>query len=90
VSEVPVGLNSSEDTADKARCPEPLLLYHLNVRHRPALVEERLLRSVEAEPREPALLHRGLNPVRLLTGGHLRAEVNVHRAVGVLAQSLVQ
>ena len=24
MSEIPVGLNSSEDTAGKARCPEPL------------------------------------------------------------------
>jgi hypothetical protein len=39
VSEISVGLNSSEDTASKARCPESLLLYHFDIRQCPGLLE---------------------------------------------------
>jgi hypothetical protein len=39
VSEISVGLNSSEDTASKARRPESLLLYHFDIRQCRGLLE---------------------------------------------------
>src|SRR5258708_649101 len=68
----------------------PRSLHLLDVRHLPALVEECLLRAIESKPREPALPCGTLNPVRLVAGGSLRADVDVHRPIGVLAQLVVQ
>jgi hypothetical protein len=48
VSEIPVGLNSSESTAARRGCPEPLLLYHLNGVHGP--VRKKLHASDERFP----------------------------------------
>jgi len=64
--------------------------YHFNVRQFPALVENRLLRAIYAKPREPLLTGLSVKPVGLLTGGRLGAKVDVHRAVSVLAQVLVE
>jgi hypothetical protein len=61
----------------------------LDVWHHPGLLEERLLRAVETKPREPPLPCGTLNPVRL-RAGNLRADVDVHRPIGVLAQLFVQ
>src|SRR6185295_4058962 len=59
----------------------------LDVRQPPRLLEQRLLRAVEAEENlEPSVGARG-NPVRFLAVRGFRAEVDVHRAVVVLLQS---
>src|ERR1700736_4973099 len=60
------------------RCPESLLLYHLDVRQYPGLFEQRLLRSVEAEDQE--VIFAGRNPVRFQALRSLRPEVEVHGA----------
>src|SRR6266581_2692358 len=58
--------------------------FHLfDVRHLPTSVENRLFRTIESKPGEPTRPRRRENPVRLLTGGRLRSDVDVHRAVGV-------
>src|SRR5208337_1274486 len=59
------------------------------VRHLPTLVLGCLLRAIEAEPRKPILTLGGIDPVRLFTGGWLRAKVHVHRVIGILLYSLV-
>lgn len=56
----------------------------------PGLVEPRLERAVEAQDGELGLPGSGLNPVRFLAGRRLRAEINVHRAVGVHQQIFLQ
>src|SRR5271166_5560959 len=61
-----------------------------DVRHLPTLVLGCLLRAIEAEPRKPVLTLRGIDPVRLLAGGRLRAKVNVHRTIWVLLHPLVR
>src|SRR5271165_64071 len=60
------------------------------VRHPPSLVLGCLLRAIEAEPRKPVLTLRGIDPVRLLAGGRLRAKVDVHRTIWVLLHPLVR
>src|SRR5262245_24407816 len=59
-------------------------LHLLDVRQLPALVEVRFGRAVEAEDREPAAVWQCLDPVLLLAGRQLRAEVDVDRSVRVL------
>src|SRR5690349_8100240 len=60
------------------------LLYFLDVRQHPLLLEELLLRRVEAEHQLETALRVGRYPVRILPSGRDGAEVNVHRAVSVL------
>src|SRR5262249_24766389 len=59
----------------------------LDVRQLPGLVEERLLRTVEAEEDLEPSPGSGGDPVRLLAFGGLRPEVDVDRAVGVLLKA---
>jgi hypothetical protein len=63
---------------------------HFNIWQSPALVENRLLRAIHAEPRKPFFAGLGVKPIGRLTGRGLRAKVDVHGAVGVLAQVLVE
>src|SRR5664279_2430481 len=64
--------------------------HSLNIRQFPTLVEDSLFRAVQAEPREPFLTTLGVDPVRAFPRGRLGAKVEVHRAVRVLAQTLVE
>ena len=66
------------------------LFHPLNILQLPRLLEERFQRAVETEDREPALAGDGLDPVLLLACGHLGAEVNVHRAIGVNLRAAIQ
>src|SRR5258705_13239188 len=61
---------------------------HFNVRQFPALVENRLLRAIHAEPREPFLTGLGVKPVGLLTGGGGRGQGGGPRPPGRLAALL--
>ena len=61
------------------------LVHHFNIRQPPTLVHNRLFRTIHAEPGEPFFTGLGVKPVELLTGGRLRAKVDVYSAVGVLA-----
>jgi hypothetical protein len=62
-----------------------------NVGQLPALAEDTPpIRAVEAEPRIPLLPRRGVDPVRLLAGGRLWADVDVHGAIGILLHRLVK
>ena len=67
-----------------------VLVHPFNVRQPPSLVHNRLFRAVHSKPRKPFLTGLGVKPVGFLTGGRLRAKVDVHSAVGVLAQFLVK
>src|SRR4029453_15288680 len=49
----------------------------------PCLAEERLRWAVEAQIREPTFAGDGLNPVLFFSLWGLRAEVDVHRPIGV-------
>src|SRR5512135_3909643 len=55
----------------------------------PGLVEPRFEGAIEAQDREPGPAGDRLHPVAFLAGRRLRAEVHVHRAVGVHLQRLV-
>src|SRR5262245_17591077 len=55
----------------------------LYVARLPALVEERLERTVEAQQREPAFAGHGSNPIPLLARRARRPEINVDRSVVV-------
>src|SRR5258707_4810176 len=70
--------------------PQRTSANHFNVRQSPALVEDRFLRAVHTKPRKPFLSGLGVEPVGCLTCGWLRAKVDVHRSIGVLAQILVE
>src|SRR5437016_1335103 len=57
---------------------------HLNdVVRLPCLVEQRFRRAVEAHISEPTSARNGLDPVLFLSFWSLRAEVDVHRTIGV-------
>ena len=58
----------------------------LDVRQPPRLVEQRLLRTVEAREHLEAAVGIGRDPVRFLARRRRRAEVDVSGAVGVLLQ----
>src|SRR6516164_10423913 len=62
--------------------------YEFDVVERPASIEISLRGCVEAEVRKPEPVRHRLYPVRFLASGSLRAEVDVHRAVSVLLESL--
>src|SRR5262245_33125347 len=52
--------------------------YCLEISRLPRAVERRLLGPVNPEIDEPALAGNGLDPLALMTGRHLRAEVQIH------------
>jgi hypothetical protein len=58
--------------------------YFLDIRQYPGLVEERLLRTIEAEEDLKLDARLSRNPVRLLARRRFGSEVDVHRAVGIL------
>ena len=62
----------------------------LNVGQLPRLVVECLLRAIETKPRPPVLPRWGIYPIGLLPGGCLRTNVNVHGAISILAQAVVE
>src|SRR5262249_21179580 len=59
-------------------------IHLLDIRQLPGLLEQSLGRSIEAEDKFEALPRLGRNPVRLLAGRRLGAEVDIDRAVVVL------
>src|SRR4029453_14090895 len=66
------------------RCSSSLLFDQLDLARTPRLVEERLLRAIEAQQREPALAGQRLNPVAILgVGGLGWAEINRRRAIRI-------
>ena len=62
-------------------------LHQLDVRQPPRLVEQRFLRTVEAEENLELAVGARRNPVRLLARRRLGTEVDVHRTVRVLLES---
>src|SRR6266545_3327309 len=66
--------------------PESLGRNVLDVRQLPRLVEQRLLRTIEAEEDFEFPTRARGNPVRLLAGRHFGPEVDIHRTVAVRLQ----
>src|SRR5213593_1178505 len=61
----------------------------LKVRQLPCLIEEGLLRAIEAEPDEPSFRRTGIHPVALQSRRRFRAEVEIRRAIGVESNLVV-